>query len=291
MPDNNTVIVATDGSDHSLRVLPHAQALAENLGASMELVRVIERNEVHQERDEDEGAAIARLRSRVEEGMEQDLRRFGAQADVRVVIAPEGEDPADTLLSLGSRGAILAMHSRGRGGIARILQGSVSVTVMRKVDQPVMLGGPELLSPPANGDAYRLLVTTDLSPESDHALRAIAPLLAHGKFDVTLLYIHLHAPGGVDNEAERARHEAVLNEKRKLLPESVAVQVRLREIPIGAGIDTAIMEVADELNAQAIAMGTHGQDARRSFLMGSVAMSVLGRCRLPLIVARSKGEA
>jgi nucleotide-binding universal stress UspA family protein len=289
MPENKTVIVATDGSDHSLRVLPHADCLASNLGAGIELLRVVERDDISEEPGDSESAAIERARARLEDEMQGDLKRFGVKGEVRVVIAPEGEDPARTLLSLGSRGLLLAMHSRGRGGIARILHGSVALGVLKEVAQPVMLGGPELLPPPADGDTYRLVVTTDLSPDADYALRSIAPLLEQGKFQVTLLYVHLHAPGGVDNEAERARCEDQLAQKRALLSASVPVDTVMREIPIGAGVDTAIMEVAQELGAHAIAMATHGASARHHLLMGSVAMSILGRSRLPLIVARAQG--
>ncbi len=289
MPDNKTVIVATDGSDHSLRVLSHADCLASNLGAGVELMRVIERDDISREPGEDESAAIARARTRIESEMEADLNRFGIKGDVRVIIAPEGEDPAHTLLSQGSRGLMLAMHSRGRGGIARFLHGSVALGILKDVELPVMLGGPDLLPPPANGETYRLLITTDLSPDADTGLRLIAPLLEQGNFHVTLLYVHLHAPGGIDNEAERTRHETELGQKRLLLPPSVTVDTLVREIPIGGGIDTAIIEVADQINAQSIAMATHGYSARHHLLMGSVAMSILGRSALPLIVARAQG--
>jgi nucleotide-binding universal stress UspA family protein len=289
MADNRTVIVATDGSDHSLRVLPHASGLAVKLGASIELVRVVERADVAGEPGESESAALERARSRLKGEMEADLERFGIRGDVRVIVASEGENPAKTLLSLGSRGLLLAMHSRGRGGIARILHGSVAMGVLREVSGPLMLGGPELLPPPAHDDMYRIVAATDLSPDADNAVRAIAPLLELGNFHVTLLYIHLHAPGGLDNAAERARHEAELAERRSLLPASVPVDTMLREIPIGGGIDTAIMEVAYAAGAHAIAMSTHGASARHQLLMGSVAMSVVGRSRLPLIVVRAQG--
>jgi nucleotide-binding universal stress UspA family protein len=288
MPENKTVIVATDGSDHSLRVLPHAASLAANLGAGIELLRVIESDDVSQEPGEDESRAIERARTRIEGEMETDLKRFGLAGNVRVIIAPEGEDPAHTLLMQGSQGLLLAMHSRGRGGIARFLHGSVALGVLKDVEFPVMLGGPDLLPPPANGETYRMLVTTDLSPDADQGLRLIAPLLELGNFHVTLLYIHLHAPGGLDNEAERSRHETELGQKRLLLPSSVPVDTLVREIPIGGGVDTAIIEVADQVSAQSIAMATHGYSARHHLLMGSVAMSILGRCRLPLIVARAQ---
>lgn len=288
MPENMNVVVATDGSDHSLRVLPHAEILAKALGSEVDLVRVIEQQDIDRSGGDD-GAAIERARSRIAAEMETDLKRFGIRAGVRVVVAPPGEDPAGTLLSIGSRSAILALHSRGRGGIARILHGSVALNVLKQVSQPIMLGGPELLAPPAAGETYRLLVTTDLSSDADDALEGIAPLLEHGGFDVTLLYVHLHAPQGVDNEALKAERLEVLGGKRALLPASAAVNVVLREIPIGGGIDTAIMEAAQELGAQAIAMSTHGHSARHHLLMGSVALSILGRSRLPLIVVRSQG--
>jgi nucleotide-binding universal stress UspA family protein len=246
MPENKTVIVATDGSDHSLRVVPHAECLAVNLGAGLELLRVIESDDVSLEPGEDEAAAIGRTRARLESDMQADLQRFGVKGDVRVMISSHGEDPAKTLLSASSGALLLAMHSRGRGSIARILHGSVALGVLRAVSQPVMLGGPELLPPAPSTDTYQLLATTDFSPDAEQALRAIAPLLEQGRFHVTLLYVHFHAPYGIDNEAERARHEATLRKTRELLPASVDVDVVVREIPIGGGIDTAIMEVAHE---------------------------------------------
>jgi nucleotide-binding universal stress UspA family protein len=289
MPDEKTVIVATDGSDHSLRVLPHAHTLATALGASIELLRIVERSDIDRRSGEDDAAAAERVRGRLTAEMEGYLQRFGTAGQVNVVVAPQREDAAQTLLREGSRGVLLAMHSHGRGGIARIIQGSVALGVLKSVAQPVMLGGPELLPPPVAGDTYRLLVTTDLSPDADEALRAIAPLLEQGSFKVTLVNIHLQAPRGVDNEALRASDAAQLEAKRRLLPPATDVDTHVREIPIGGGIDTAIMEEAERVDAQAIVMATHGHNARHHLLMGSVAMSVLGRSRLPLIVVRAQG--
>ena len=287
MPDTNPVIVATDGSDHSLRVLPHAASLAAHLGAGIELVHVIEQADIYQEPGESETAAIERARSRLERELTDDLQRFGLDGAVRVIVAPDKENPDRTLLGIASRGLMLAMHSRGRGGIARLLHGSVALGVLRDIDRPVLLGGPDLL-PPAASDSYRVLATTDLSPDSEQALRVLAPILAPTGIKVTLLYVHFRAPAGVDNEAERARHEAELAGKRLLLAASTEVDTMVREIPIGAGVDTAIMEVAGNVGAQAIAMSTHGHSARHHVLMGSVALSIVGRSRLPVIVVRAK---
>ena len=289
MPENKTVIVATDGSDHSLRVLPHADVLAGHLGAGLEVVRVVEHADVIVEPGEDEHAAVERTCARLAGELEDDLKRFGVAGVARVIVAPEHQDAGDTLLQAVSGAQMLAMHSRGRGGIARLLHGSVALRLLRAIDQPVMLGGPELLPPPVTRDTYHLLATTDLSPDSEQSLRALAPLLEPTEIKLTLLYVHFHAPAGIDNAAERAKHAAELAQKRLLLPASTEVDQMVREIPIGAGIDTAIMEVADQVGAQAIAMSTHGHSARHHLLMGSVAMSILGRSRLPLIVVRAQG--
>jgi nucleotide-binding universal stress UspA family protein len=103
---------------------------------------------------------------------------------------------------------------------------------------------------------------------------------------VTLFYVHEHAPGGQDNEAELRACETTMQQQRDLLPASLDVHLAMRDIPRGAGVDTAILEKARDLDADAIAMSTHGQGARRHAILGSTAMSMLGRSPIPLIVAR-----
>jgi nucleotide-binding universal stress UspA family protein len=284
----NPIIVTTDGSDHSLRVFPHADRLARALGAELQAVRVVEPSEIAPEPGEDRRAAIEHTCARLTEEVAGTLRRAGIDGTASCMVGEDGKSVGDTLLAHAAGASVIAMHSRGRSGIGRLLHGSVALDVLKRVEQPVLLGGPDLLPPPS-GDGYRLLMTSDLSPDSEQCLRAMAPLLEASDVKVTLLYVHLHAPQGIDNDAERAAKEAALAEKRKLLPASTEVDVRVREIPAGAGIDTAIMEVADEAGCHAIAMSTHGASARHHVLMGSVAMSVLGRSHHPVIVVRAKG--
>jgi nucleotide-binding universal stress UspA family protein len=115
---------------------------------------------------------------------------------------------------------------------------------------------------------------------------ALAPLLESARVKVTLFFVHEHAPGGTDNAAEMQAFEATMQRQRALLPASVDVELATRDIPRGGGVDTAILEKARDLDADAIAMSTHGQGARKHAIMGSTAMSVLGRSSVPVIVAR-----
>jgi nucleotide-binding universal stress UspA family protein len=78
----------------------------------------------------------------------------------------------------------------------------------------------------------------------------------------------------------------MMQRQRALLPASSDVDLATRDIPRGGGVDTAILEKARDLDADAIAMSTHGQGARKHAIMGSTAMATLGRSPVPVIVAR-----
>lgn len=270
-----------------MRVLPHAAALSVATGAELQVLRVLEPTDLVQEPGEADSSAIERTRARITAELENVCQRHSVQATVLVEPTGKQEAPTEALLRLSQDAALLAMHSRGRSGLARLLQGSVALGVLKQTEQVIMLGGPELHDARPGSEGYRLLITSDLSPASEDILRALAPLLNAGSFQVTLVHIHEKLPAGQDNEPEVERKLAALNQQRALLPESTNVEVSVRQIARGGGVDTAILEAAREANAQAIAMSTHGHSAQRSLLMGSVALSVLGRSTRPLLVARA----
>ena len=60
----------------------------------------------------------------------------------------------------------------------------------------------------------------------------------------------------------------------------------LEPAPGRTGEQAGDLRLAEERQADLIAMSTHGHSAKHHLLMGSVAMSIVGRSRLPLIVVR-----
>lgn len=280
------VVVTTDGSPHSLRVLPHAARFAGARNTGLMLLRVLERGDVVKEPGEADEAARERARARVQLEIGSMLERSGIEGETLVEPAAENERTADVLLRVAATSELMAIDSRGRGFVANLLHGSVAREVLSRSESPLMMSGPALLGPAAGDEMYRILATTDCSDASKQVLRAIAPLMEPGRFKLTLLHVHEHAPGGQDDEAEVRQKQIELGIIRGLLPAALDVEVMMRPIPRGGGIDTAILEEASSVRADAIAISTHGQGGRRSLLMGSVAMSVLGRSPLPLILAR-----
>ena len=282
MSDMKPVIATTDGSAHSLRAVSHAGRIANAMGASLSVLRIVEPSEF----DGGSGDAVAHGRERLEAELQHELRREGLTGDAVIDSPGKGEDVAAAILRTARNASILAMNTRGKGVIASLLHGSVALGVLAKAETPVMLTGPEILGPPVAGDAYRLLATTDCSEDSSNVLRALAPLLEGGKFKVTLFFVHERAPAGRDNRAEMQAFEATMQRQRALLPATVDVHLATRDIPRGGGVDTAILEKARDLDADAIAMSTHGQGARKHAIMGSTAMATLGRSPVPVVVAR-----
>jgi nucleotide-binding universal stress UspA family protein len=275
MNANRTVLVTTDGSAHSHRVLPHAALLAEALGCRVTLLDVIDSGE-------DAG--------RVEAGLQATLSRLGIEGEAVAEQADKDEKVAHAILRIARAkdAAVLALDSRGHGALRHVLHGSVALDLLKETDRLLLVSGPNVDPPPPRAVPYRLLIANDGSPASEAVLRGLSPLLAPGRFEATLLRVHEHEPGGHDDVAAMSACERELAQARQLLPASLAVTTLVREIPRGAGVDTAIIEKALEVNAQAIAMSTHGISARNHVLMGSVATTMLGRSVLPLLLARSE---
>lgn len=269
------VVVTTDGSAHSHRILPHAAQLAAVLEAPLLMLQVVER--------ENEAPRA------VEEGRST-LARLGIAGDVTTEVRGRNERTADAVLRAVQQqdAVVLAMDSRGHGALRHALHGSVALDVLGSADLPMLVSGPNIEPPPASATPYRIVATSDGSSASEAVLRALAALPRAERMNVTLLRVHEREPRGRDEATAVRECEEQLRQARALLPESMQVETLVREIPMMGGIDTAIREKASELDAHAIAMSTHGYSARRHVVMGSIAMTMLGRSSLPLLLARAK---
>jgi nucleotide-binding universal stress UspA family protein len=269
------VLVTTDGSAHSHRVLPHAALLAGALGTPLTLLQVLDKA------GEDFERAVAEATST--------LTRLGLDGEVVVEARESREGAAEAILRVAAgRGAsVLALDSRGHGSLRHALQGSVALDVLKTATLPLLVSGPNLELAAQAARPYRIVATSDGSPASAAALRGLASLAGEG-FELTLLRVHEDEPAGIGNEDAVQACRDELEAARRLLPPSLPVETVVQEIRRGAGVDTAIIEKAREVGAHAIAISTHGHSARRHVVMGSVALTLLGRSPLPLLLTRAE---
>ena len=147
-----TVLVPLDGSQLSELSLPHAAAVATGLGAQVTLMRatgttdvyrrylerapahggLISAEELVQADSEDALASLADASRRL-------AREFGFGGEVTVAHV-QGQNPAEAVVEMaGAETTMVVMTTHGRGGINRLVLGSVTDRVVRHANAPVLV--------------------------------------------------------------------------------------------------------------------------------------------------------
>lgn len=143
------MLIPLDGSALSERILAPACRLGDLLGVAYRLLMVITPLATEVERATPENSPLEDPATRSKHDMAQtyldqiaaDLRAQGRTVDTQVVV---GSHPAQAILDVAQREAIdlLALATHGRGGLSRLLIGSVADKVVRGAKTPVLLVHP-----------------------------------------------------------------------------------------------------------------------------------------------------
>ncbi|MFI9629513.1 universal stress protein [Streptomyces sp. NPDC052042] len=133
------VVVGVDGSEGSLRALDWAVAEAMRSGLPLRVVHASlwEHYEgTHPASDAERPAEEVLAEHLVAQARER-ARRLGPKVEVAVDVRPE--DPVDALIGESHGAATVVLGSRGRGRIAGMLLGSVSLTLANRSHCPVVV--------------------------------------------------------------------------------------------------------------------------------------------------------
>ncbi len=151
----DAVIVALDGSKLAEQALPLAKQIAEHLGARLSLLQVIPPDAPAERQDE----AAAYLEETARELLipTQVMVRIGKPADEIIASAVDAPE------------SIIVMMTHGRGGLGRLLYGSVADLVVRDSRVPVLLIRAGLV-PSATEPLKSVLVPLDGSAYAETAL-------------------------------------------------------------------------------------------------------------------------
>jgi nucleotide-binding universal stress UspA family protein len=138
----------------------------------------------------------------------------------------------------------------------------------------------------------KVLLATDFSEHSDHALDVACDLAA--RVDATLELLHVYQVPGVVTatgfvpppsdayEAEEASVNAALNTRRRTA-ETAGVREVTTHAREGFTVEVILHE-AEMGSADLIVVGTHGRTGFRRAFLGSVAENVLRHARRPVLV-------
>jgi nucleotide-binding universal stress UspA family protein len=140
-----------------------------------------------------------------------------------------------------------------------------------------------------------ILYPTDFSAEGRPAFEVACSLAGEGRGRLVVLHVErpplttLGGTAGVPPLPNEYDHQRVWEELQGIQPTraGIAVEPRLEYGDPAA----VILQVAQEIGAELIVLGTHGRTGLRRLLMGSVAEWVVRRAPCPVLTVRTAVQA
>lgn len=201
----------------------------------------------------------------------------------------EGDPTEEILRTAEERHCdLIVLGTHGRGGLGRVLMGSVAEAVLRRAACPVVT-----IRSGAGLKALRtVLYATDLSEPSDQAFPVARALARDHRAALVILHVYpppmFHAeeiarrpPDGYVDSLWEALHRYEVSDA------GVTVTHRLAE----GDPAKEVVRAAQELKCDLVVLGTHGRTGLRRILVGSVAESVLRRAECPVLTVGHAARA
>ena len=284
-------MVGVDGSATSQEALRWATGLGEALGA--EVVAIHALGLLDRWHDPDASARSWRrtLRALVERTWCAPLVRSRGNHRVEV----RDGDPIDVLLAAveDEHADLLVVGSRGVGDRPELALGSTSLHVLQAARVPVLVV-PACHPAAAAADGLRLrhlLVGVDHSQASRTALELAADVAASLGGSLSVLEVVEYVPPFPLDEPTEAGggHQGRVAETAMALLEAEVRGVRARgvgvQVVVRSGDPAAtLLEVADDVDADLVVVGTRCHPRPDELLLGSVARTVADRARRPTLV-------
>lgn len=278
------LVVGVDGSEPSLRAVDWAAHEAALRGVPLRLVyaSLWERYE---------GAALATGLGRSSEQVLADTiveaaakRAHRREADVKISTEVLPEEPVPALLGEGRMASALVLGSRGRGGIAELLLGSVSLAVAARADCPVIVLRGSQAKSAMRG---RVVLGVGEEPENSAAVRFAFQEAAERRVPLEAVRAW-RCPGhettdhplmtGGPARLHEERAVQTLNAALRDAPEGVELHRRTAEGPAH--------EVLLDASADAglLVVGAQRRHGHFGLLLGRVAHAVLHHSACPVAV-------
>ncbi|MBG0830106.1 universal stress protein [Planomonospora sp. ID67723] len=282
---SDPVVVGTDGSAAGSAAVEWAADDAARMRAPLRIVFALDRSpyDIPKFSTREWGDALTRNAEKVLTEAETLARERRPEIEVTTQ-AIEGA-PAVVLRDQADGAAEIVVGSRGLGGFAGAVLGSVSVHVAGHARGPVVVVRAGLRT--AHGE---IVVGIDDSPQCDPALAyAFEQAVLRGA-TLRALYawqapVHAYAPEIVYDmdEIRRAQHQvaaAKLASWRQTYPQVKVVEDVRSAHPVEA------LNAASE-KADLVVVGSHGRGALGSLALGSVSRGILHHARGAVAVVRS----
>ncbi len=299
------ILVLLDGSDFGDWALPLAAALARRSDAALELVHAQESypyaagapaydRQLDDEIKRKTRTRLTNTRERVAGHLGRDVLLTWLKGRVEQALEQHvAESGAD----------LVVMATHGRGGLNRMWLGSVAHHMARHSPEPVLFVRPHATGVSWLGEPLlrRLVIPLDGSELAETVLDRAVMLAMPGETELALLRIVVPLPSGSypditegipldQDDLSRRQRDAEQYMQRvsaELRASGFATTVR---VEAARHVARAILDYAEEVDADLIALATHGRGAAARVVLGSVADKILRGAPMPVLTFRPTPE-
>ncbi len=171
------------------------------------------------------------------------------------------------------RADLIVMGSRGHSGHDGIFTGSNTEKVVRYSNTPVLV----VKSKPASVDFNSIVLATDFSEESIPTVKNALDLLNELGNKVTLLHInlpnlHFLSTDEIDERVSEFLKLAKLEDQNKHIAYIA-----------DHNVEDGVLNYAKRVNADAVAIITHGRTGLSNFFGGSISEDLVNHTKLPVV--------
>lgn len=269
------VVVTLDGSKVSEEAIPYAGVTAKLFGASVRFVHVIDDNVAKKEGEFERAQEV--FAAHVKELAAQHLPE-GVAHETAILRGPA----AKTILENAKDARLIVISTHGAGGLKATFVGSVTDKVVRGTTVPVFVipgVGAEPLVP--HGP---VLIAVDGSPESEQGLKIGRELAeAYGTEVAVVRAYQIPIPVGTEFAYYPADEQGVLEQAAKDYVASIAQEGEKSYVIQGSAAE-AIESTADELDARAVVVTSHGKGFAARIALGSTTDRLMHSMKRPLLV-------
>jgi nucleotide-binding universal stress UspA family protein len=293
----DTVLIPTDGSDHSVRAAEHGHFLAQLFDATVHVINVVDI----------QGAAGMFDAGGIVQSINDQLIAEGETA-IEAVEAVVGErdsvtttvvkgEPSETILEYADDHDVdvITMGTHGRTGLNRYIAGSVTERVVRLADVPVLTVRATDQSQLV-GEYDEVLIPTDGSEPA-------AMAIDHGLAIAQKTGARIHAVNIVDvgdvavspNYTPPTEVIEHLESEGEAATDRIATQARARGldaiIEVREGFPASdLLDYADEHDIDLITMGTTGRTGLNRYLLGSTTERIIRHAEIPVLAVNAREQ-
>jgi len=275
----NRIVVPLDGSKLAEAALPYVEELAGKMGTEIALLTVLESEEIHEY--EKYQIYVKKIAEVTKYHAEKYIENGRGEA-IKVRTASRSGNPAKAIIQYASKVPfqLIVMASHGRSGISRWAVGSVADKVVRATtSQPVML----IRAKESRSDIRekrilkKALVPLDGSIGSEAVIPYISKIASKLEMALTLLQVVPKT-----NHTSKDAEAYLQNTCSKLEAEGITTSYK---VSVGTVADE-IIDTADDLAFDLVAMSTRGRTRVDLWSLGSVAQKVFLGGNTPLLLVK-----